>query len=72
MCRFFFEQQPERYASHKDVVKRVLSGEAPGNLMAFLKHSGLSFSDWGKDTYAGEYAWVARAEAQPSGDPKGG
>ena len=29
--------EPERYARHKDVVKRVLAGEAPANLMALLR-----------------------------------
>src|SRR5258706_2120885 len=35
-CRWIFEKEPGRYASHKDVVKRVLAGEAPANLLAML------------------------------------
>ncbi|MBL8473605.1 MAG: YHS domain-containing protein [Rhodocyclaceae bacterium] len=60
-CRWIFRQDPARYARHKDVVKRVLAGEAPGNLIAFLtQYSGLSFATWGKDAYGGDYAWLRR------------
>ena len=60
-CRWIFEQQPERYAGHKDIVKRVLAGEAPANLIA-LVHSyfGLDFHSWGKDAHGGEYPFVDR------------
>src|SRR4051794_3813311 len=60
-CRVIFEQQPERYARHKDVVKRVLAGEAPANLIALVqRYFGLSFHDWGKDLTGGVYPFVAR------------
>jgi len=36
-CREIFLREPERYAAHKDLVQRVLAGEAPGNLMG---HAG--------------------------------
>ncbi|MGC4093915.1 MAG: hypothetical protein QM756_39620 [Polyangiaceae bacterium] len=60
VCRALFEREPERYAPHHDVVMRVLCGEAPGNLLAFLSYSGLGFDDWGKDAERGEYPWLAR------------
>jgi toluene monooxygenase system protein A len=60
-CRWIFEGEPERYAHHKDVVKRVLAGEAPGNLAAMLReYFGLSYQTWGKDVTGGVYPFVAR------------
>jgi toluene monooxygenase system protein A len=62
-CRWIFEREPDRYAGHKDVVKRVLAGEAPANLVALLRQSfGLTFEDWGKDAYGGVYPWLTRAK----------
>ncbi|HEY8945904.1 MAG TPA: YHS domain-containing protein, partial [Polyangiaceae bacterium] len=62
VCRAIFEDEPERYAGHKDLVKRVLAGEAPGNLLAFLRFSGLTFEDWGKDAHGGDYDFLRRAQ----------
>jgi toluene monooxygenase system protein A len=63
-CRVIFERQPERYASHKDVVKRVLAGEAPANLIALVRrYFGLEFHDWGKDARGGVYSFVERRPA---------
>ena len=60
-CRRIFEGEPERYARHKDIVKRVLAGEAPGNLTEFLtRYSGLSYETWGKDARGGAYPWLQR------------
>jgi toluene monooxygenase system protein A len=60
-CRWIYECEPERYREHKDVVARVLAGEAPGNLLAFLRHySGLSPDSWGKDAFGGAYDWLTR------------
>jgi toluene monooxygenase system protein A len=60
-CRWLFEQEPERYASHRDVVKRVLAGEAPANLIALVqRYFGLSYETWGKDAFRGEYPWLER------------
>jgi len=67
VCRYLFEKEPERYARHHDVVKRVLCGEAPGNLLAFLGYSGLSFDDWGKDALRGEYDWLERGDVSSRG-----
>jgi toluene monooxygenase system protein A len=59
-CRWIFSQEPERYASHKDVVQRVLAGEAPGNIVEFLtRYSGLTYDEWGKDAFGGVYPWMA-------------
>ena len=60
-CRWIFEQQPERYARHKDVVKRVLAGEAPANLVELVRsYFGLDYHTWGKDAYRGEYPFIRR------------
>lgn len=65
-CRRIFLAEPERYSQHKDLVKRVLAGEAPGNLMGMLvDYFGLDFDSWGKDAKHGEYTWLAR-EPLPS------
>lgn len=64
-CRWIFEREPERYAGHKDIVKRVLSGEAPGNLIEIVRrYFGLGFESWGKDMYRGRYPWLADARAE--------
>jgi toluene monooxygenase system protein A len=66
-CRWIFEAQPERYAGHKDVVKRVLAGEAPGNLLALVRqYMGLDFATWGKDVFGGDYPWMHRQPGGPS------
>ena len=45
----------------KDVVKRVLSGEAPGNLIELvLKSFRLTQETWGKDVHGGLYPWLVR------------
>jgi toluene monooxygenase system protein A len=60
-CRWIFESEPERYAGHKDVVKRVLAGEAPANLIGLVrKYFGLDYETWGKDAYRGVYPWLDR------------
>lgn len=60
-CRWIFEREPERYASHRDVVKRVLAGEAPANLIKLLtRYMGLNFETWGKDAFGGDYPWLKR------------
>ena len=61
-CRWIFEQEPERYAAHKDVVKRVLAGEAPANLVALVqRYFGLDYDTWGKDAFGGDYPWLGKA-----------
>ncbi len=60
-CRWIFEQEPERYAGHKDLVKRILAGEAPANLIALTRdYFQLSEDAWGKDVRGGDYPWLAR------------
>jgi hypothetical protein len=64
-CRRIHEAQPERYAAHKDVVKRVLAGEAPGNLMALVQqYFDLRYETWGKDAFGGRYPWLKRTIAE--------
>jgi toluene monooxygenase system protein A len=62
-CRWIFLREPERYASHRELVKRVLSGEAPSNLPDLLtKYFQLTPETWGKDAYSGAYNWLAAKE----------
>jgi toluene monooxygenase system protein A len=61
-CRWIFEREPERYAGHRELVKRVLAGEAPANLVAMVQqYFGLSYADWGKDAHGGRYAFIHRS-----------
>ena len=61
-CRWIFTQEPERYAAHKDVVKRILAGEAPANLLELLRQYFLLTPEtWGKDASGGNYPWLDRA-----------
>jgi toluene monooxygenase system protein A len=58
-CLWVFQQEPERYAHHKDLVKRILAGEAPANLPDLLTHYFyLTPETWGKDAYGGKYPWL--------------
>jgi len=58
-CRWIFGQEPERYAAHKDVVKRILAGEAPANLLELLRiYFNLTQDMWGKDVAGGRYPWL--------------
>jgi toluene monooxygenase system protein A len=65
-CEWIFKREPERYAHHKDVVKRILAGEAPGNLIELVqKYFGLTPQTWGKDVSGGVYSWLERKGARP-------
>jgi toluene monooxygenase system protein A len=58
-CRWIFEQEPGRYAAHRDVVKRILAGEAPANLLELVRvYFGLTQDMWGKDVAGGAYPWL--------------
>jgi toluene monooxygenase system protein A len=60
-CQWIFEQEPERYATHRDIVKRILAGEAPANLLELLRvYFGLTQDVWGKDISGGTYPWLER------------
>jgi hypothetical protein len=51
------------------LVKRVLCGDAPGNLMAMLtEYFGLDYDGWGKDAHGGDYPWLKRP-AKPGSTP---
>jgi toluene monooxygenase system protein A len=64
-CRVIFEHEKERYVDHRDLVKRVLHGEAPGNLMAMLtQYFGLDYDTWGKDAAGGNYPWLKRPDTE--------
>jgi toluene monooxygenase system protein A len=61
-CRWIFEQERERYADHKNIVTRILAGEAPANLIALLqRYFDLTPETWGRDVYGGVYPWLKRA-----------
>jgi toluene monooxygenase system protein A len=65
-CEWIFRREPQRYARHKDVVKRILTGEAPANLLELCrKYFGLSQDMWGKDVRRGRYEWLERREETP-------
>ncbi len=65
-CRWIFEKEPERYAAHKDVVKRILAGEAPPNLLSLvMKYFSLTQETWGKDAHGGKYPWLKRTPRKP-------
>ena len=58
-CARLFEREPERYAAHQSVVRRILAGKAPANLLMLLRtYFGLTQDSWGKDVAGGEYAWL--------------
>jgi toluene monooxygenase system protein A len=57
-CEWIFEREPERYASHLDVVKRILAGKMSGNLIELLGQFGLDESSWGRDVARGRYPWA--------------
>ncbi len=60
-CKWIFESEPERYASHRNLVKRVLAGEAPPNLLEMVRrYFGLEYETWGKDAFGGDYPWLER------------
>lgn len=58
-CRWIFEKEPARYEGHRDVVKRILAGEAPANLLELLRcYFNLTQEVWGRDMVAGRYPWL--------------
>jgi toluene monooxygenase system protein A len=60
-CERLFLDEPERYRQHRDVVKRILAGEAPANLLELLRlYFGLQQDHWGKDVARGAYPWLGR------------
>jgi len=62
-CRWIFEREPERYAAHEGIVQRILTGQAPANLVALLRrYFGLDEEVWGKDVTGGRYPWLRRRE----------
>lgn len=65
-CERIFSKEPERYATHRNVVTRILDGEAPANLLELVRlYFGLDQSVWGKDAASGVYPDPSRAAATP-------
>jgi toluene monooxygenase system protein A len=57
-CRWIFEQQPDRFADHRTVVDRVVTGEAPGDLLDLYRWMGHDATeDMGKDLHRGLDRW---------------
>ncbi|HTM44217.1 MAG TPA: hypothetical protein VL137_04640 [Polyangiaceae bacterium] len=51
-CAWIYEQEQDRYAAHEDVVKRILAGKAPANLMELVRgYFGLTKNVWGQDAH---------------------
>ena len=60
-CAWIFKSEPDRYAAHKDVVKRILAAEAPANILELTrKYFQLTPDTWGKDVLGGRYEWLDR------------
>jgi toluene monooxygenase system protein A len=60
-CAWIFGSEPDRYRAHKDLVKRILAGEAPANVLELLRtYFLLTPESWGKDAYGGRYGWLSR------------
>ena len=58
-CAWIFGREPERYASHAGLVRRILSGQAPANLLSLVReYFGLTPESWGKDVRGGDYPWL--------------
>ncbi|WP_040790839.1 aromatic/alkene/methane monooxygenase hydroxylase/oxygenase subunit alpha [Nocardia paucivorans] len=56
-CRWIFTRRPERFAGHRSLIDRVLSGEiSPPDLGTVLEYFGLSAEEQGRD--ATDYAWA--------------
>jgi toluene monooxygenase system protein A len=63
-CAWIFAREPERYADHKDVVKRILAGEAPANMLELVrKYFDLTPDVRGRDMMRGRYPWLTPALA---------
>ncbi|HEX2676750.1 MAG TPA: toluene-4-monooxygenase system B family protein [Polyangiales bacterium] len=69
-CAAIFDREPDRYAAHKNVVARILTGEAPANLLELLRYFGLSEQTWGRDVYGGAYPWLEQPAPRPSQLPR--
>lgn len=60
-CERIFRDEQLRYGEHKDVVKRVLAGDAPGNVLALItQYFQLTEEVWGRDAFGGNYPWIKR------------
>lgn len=65
-CEWIFRSDPARYRDHKDVVRRILDGEAPANVLQLTReYFGLPESMQGKDVTGGRYAWLRPEREKP-------
>ena len=57
-CRWIFSKEPGRFAAHKNVVDRIVAGEAPGKLTDLHEWMGLEAPiEMGKDLRRGLDRW---------------
>lgn len=62
-CRWIFLQETKRYSDHLDIVKRILAGIAPPNVIELVtKYFGLTPDSWGQDIYHGNYPWLRNSQ----------
>ncbi|AGS40412.1 YHS domain-containing protein [Cycloclasticus zancles] len=61
--RWCFEQDPERYKEHKNIIDRFLAGDIqPADIPGALMYMNLGPSEMGKDAH--DYAWAAAFKKQ--------
>jgi toluene monooxygenase system protein A len=61
-CAWIFKSDPARYAAHQDVVKRILAGKAPANLLELVRnYFQLTPESWGKDARQKQCRAAAKA-----------
>ena len=64
-CAWIFGREPERYGAHRDVVKRILAGQAPANMLELSRrYFGLNEQTRGRDVHGGRYPWIDRGERE--------
>ena len=63
---WIWQREPARYAAHRDVVARILAGEAPANLIELVtRYFDLPPDRWGKDAHRGRYPWLVDSRKGP-------
>lgn len=61
-CQQIFAREPARYREHKSVVHRILSGDAPANVLELTRsYFGIDSRVRGRDVQGGAYSWLAQS-----------
>jgi toluene monooxygenase system protein A len=67
-CQTIFERERGRYGAHVGLVRRILAGDAPANLLALIRtYFGVPPSSWGRDIARGDYDFLRTPEEPASG-----